>query len=1044
MTSNDMQEDSPYVFISYARPDQAVAEQVERRLRNEGVRVFRDTSEIREGANWDMTIELALRECTRMVVLLSQASMPYRKEVHREWFYFDQERKPLYPLYVEDCDRHTRFYAYNYIDARADMTNALDRLMTALQRPFDSPQANVGADRVGVFANIEVEPRTLPEILDALFEAVRHPEGAIVLSVEQVNALKDHKPADLNEYRLGRVAEWSLPRYQLDNRFVHLTLLIDKGESDPIRWQRPDETRFNDLRAVLAHAADPALVLLGAPGSGKSTLLRRFQLDHSIDRLRDSTEVVTFLVQLNGYRAPSSGMLTNPREWLSSRWRERYPALPPLDSFLKAGRVVLLLDGINEMPHISVADYHARVGLWRSFMQEAALTGNRFVFTCRSLDYSASLSSAELRVPQIEVQPMNAEQMRDFLRAYVPAHDAMIWKELDGSPQFGLFQTPYFLKLLCDQVEATRTIPKGRAALFTSFVRQVLQREINGELFQPDTLLSDRDHQKLSLRAWRTPFELPERGILIPKLSGLAFSMQSQVSQTDGAHLRIDFDAACDLLAHDRDADLIKAGVALSVLDEDLVQEEITFFHQLLQEFFAARILAERPDPALVHTEWEAEAVTPHLTDTFKKLADGDPLPLLPQTGWEETTLTAAPMSRDPNGFIRALMPHNLALAGRSAAAGEATITPALISELQSALIARGRDMRADLRARIAAGHALGALGDPRFARSTGAYGDYLLPPLASIPGGAYPIGSASDEHPDEQPAHTVDLVAFQIGVFPITNAEYRMFVAAGGYQEDRWWDSADALAWRRGEGSSDAQKEDWRGTRARLQAMSEDEIRDLIAQNRITSEQADEYIELRNASDEKFEEKLDEWYPSGITARQPEFWDDSNFNLPAQPVVGVTWFEARAYCAWLTANVGKGVYRLPTEIEIEAAARGTAGRSFAYGDRFEVERANTFESHIRRTTPIGIFDNATPEGVYDLSGNAFTWTLSIYDQESFSYPYRADDGRESLTAPDVARVLRGGSALNFQKFARASARDYYPPSERLDSFGFRVVYSEA
>ena len=98
----------------------------------------------------------------------------------------------------------------------------------------------------------------------------------------------------------------------------------------------------------------------------------------------------------------------------------------------------------------------------------------------------------------------------------------------------------------------------------------MLQREINGELFQPDTLLSDRDHQKLSLRAWRTPFELPERGILIPKLSGLAFSMQSQVSQTDGAHLRIDFDAACDLLAHDRDADLIKAGVALSVLDEDL------------------------------------------------------------------------------------------------------------------------------------------------------------------------------------------------------------------------------------------------------------------------------------------------------------------------------------------------------------------------------------------------------------------------------------------------------------------------------------------
>jgi hypothetical protein len=49
-----------------------------------------------------MTIE-ALQESQRMVLLLSDASMPYRKEVHREWFYFDQEKKPIYPIYIEDC-----------------------------------------------------------------------------------------------------------------------------------------------------------------------------------------------------------------------------------------------------------------------------------------------------------------------------------------------------------------------------------------------------------------------------------------------------------------------------------------------------------------------------------------------------------------------------------------------------------------------------------------------------------------------------------------------------------------------------------------------------------------------------------------------------------------------------------------------------------------------------------------------------------------------------------------------------------------------------
>lgn len=401
-----------YVFISYARPDQAVAEKVEAFLKAAGVRVFRDTSEIREGANWDMTIEAALRDCGRMVLLLSAASMPYRKEVHREWFYFDQMRKPIYPLYIQACDLHSRLYAYNYIDARADLQTALDRLLKDLGRDFDLPAAGTGADVIGVFPDADVAPRTLPESLQALLDAVRDPAGSVVLSVEQARAVADHKPTSLTEYRLGRIAEWSLPRYALDDHFVNLTLLLDKGETDPQRWQRAEDFRFSDLRDVLAKVPDPAFVLLGAPGSGKSTLLRRLQLDHSIDRLRDDGETgdaITFFIQLNGYRPRADGVLLDPRAWLEARWSERYPNLPPLDTYLKSGKALLLLDALNEMPHRSAAEYHARVGLWRSFAQEAAQLDNRLIFSCRSLDYSASLSSPDLRVPQIEVQPMSAE-----------------------------------------------------------------------------------------------------------------------------------------------------------------------------------------------------------------------------------------------------------------------------------------------------------------------------------------------------------------------------------------------------------------------------------------------------------------------------------------------------------------------------------------------------------------------------------------------------------------------------------------------------------
>src|SRR5262249_43509406 len=110
---------SPYVFISYAHvdADSVAAEKIESFLTSSAVRVFRDTH-IPSSANWDMTIEQALRECDRMVLLLSPASMPQRRETHREWFYFDQMRKPVHPIYIRECTFHSRMYAYNYIDAR--------------------------------------------------------------------------------------------------------------------------------------------------------------------------------------------------------------------------------------------------------------------------------------------------------------------------------------------------------------------------------------------------------------------------------------------------------------------------------------------------------------------------------------------------------------------------------------------------------------------------------------------------------------------------------------------------------------------------------------------------------------------------------------------------------------------------------------------------------------------------------------------------------------------------------------------------------------
>ncbi|MBK6770138.1 MAG: SUMF1/EgtB/PvdO family nonheme iron enzyme [Ardenticatenales bacterium] len=179
------------------------------------------------------------------------------------------------------------------------------------------------------------------------------------------------------------------------------------------------------------------------------------------------------------------------------------------------------------------------------------------------------------------------------------------------------------------------------------------------------------------------------------------------------------------------------------------------------------------------------------MDEVIDALDPADPLPPLPGTGWEETTILAAAMAADPAAFVRGVMGTNLALAGRAAAQAElrARLPEALLDELRWALVHRSRDAAADLRERIACGYAVGDLGDPRFERREGPHGAYLMPPLVAISGGVYPIG---EDEPIEWsffgstgtsrshiPRHEVTVAAFEIGQYPVTNAEWACFMAA-------------------------------------------------------------------------------------------------------------------------------------------------------------------------------------------------------------------------------------------------------------------------
>jgi formylglycine-generating enzyme required for sulfatase activity len=305
------------------------------------------------------------------------------------------------------------------------------------------------------------------------------------------------------------------------------------------------------------------------------------------------------------------------------------------------------------------------------------------------------------------------------------------------------------------------------------------------------------------------------------------------------------------------------------------------------------------------------------------------------------------------------------------------------------------------------------------------------------IEGGDYPLGSDEGLYQDEAPAHTVTLTPYAIGRFPVTKAEWQCFLEARGYEDERWWDTEAGQRWRRGEDTAEGPKRQWRDNRRSLQE-NPDRIGKLLAEARITSKQAEDWESFRTMTDA--EALLDSWYPQGRQTR-PGYWDDPAYHHPGQPVVCLSWHEARAYCAWLSAqtviDLGGRAFRLPTEAEWEAAARGREGRRYPWGPGFDPARCNTFETHVRATTPVGVFPGGdSPEGVADLAGNVWEWTGSVYSP----YPYRADDRRENQEDAEVRRVVRGGSWFFNRDYARCAYRNVNSPGYRGRFLGLRLV----
>lgn len=849
----------------------------------------------------------------------------------------------------------------------------------------------------------------------------------VLISKEQSGKLNREPARSIEQYLVSLIADPEFGPW--DAQYVPLAGVVPRPVF-PENWQGRIPIAFSLLRRqgdgperrivripidnIELVAEDYSqFVILGEPGAGKTTILQKLVLGSAKTCLVDPMNPIPLFARLNLFR----GDLT-PREFLKHRWDSklgRIANLPSFDRVLEEGNVILFLDGLNEMPRIQHVESFS---LWREFLAEFPLT--RCVFTCRTLDYINPL-----QIQQVEVVPLDDQRIVRFLSAYIGTQAQNLWDQIQHSKLLDIVRSPFLLTALAwIYANDDDHLPMRRGELLNLFVTALIERE-----------------------KMKNAHQWSNEKYFLESLERLAWSLQSK---GEGTSISVKL-AVREILPSDTDSqvqdqqvppqEIMRLAKATTLLQESS-DGYIRFQHHLFQELFAARFLVEMFEggsehemahlgelwkvPSLVEEQWLNNAQD-----------EWNPLPPLPSSGWEETAIIASSIMDDAASLIRQIGDVNPVLAGRCLNEGQAKVHAADYERIKSTLLEMLTSDTAHLRIRLAAGRVLASLGDPRFpVVLTQSNISYVKPPQVFVTGGDYFVGATRDDRlarEDEFPRHQVTLNGFWMNAFPTTIGEYRCFVEAGGYRDEQWWQSDASLRWLRGDAIPDGAIAGMLRNRQML-----------LESNRPLTYWAAFYgwrrktfefwSNLVSITEDEARGGLEQIYQERNKS-QPAYWQDDNFNELNQPVVGVTWIEAQAYCAWLSSVSGR-VYRLPTEPEWEVAVRLNSTSIYPWGNDFVAAFANTVEGRVLRPSPVGIYaKDASNAGVLDAVGNVREWTSSRYAR----YPY--DDVRHLRGQTNEGEmVVRSGAWTRSSVVVRCTFRDHFGIDFYDLNLGFRLV----
>ncbi|WP_343211472.1 SUMF1/EgtB/PvdO family nonheme iron enzyme (plasmid) [Aliisedimentitalea scapharcae] len=798
------------------------------------------------------------------------------------------------------------------------------------------------------------------------------------------------------------------------------------------------------------YESEDDLIVLGEPGSGKSTSLAATAYHFSSDwssigdkiaiwvtlaSVRESDDLDEVGLLLSG--VPEIGFLAKKFGTESS-----LSLKSELRKAISSGSAILLLDGLDEVKEFRLDAVKKAI----TFIKRKHRT-SKVIVTCRAFDYRQQIPNRKLPFEhELELLPYDSEQQQSYVESWYSA--------AVSSGRLTVDEASPLCAALIVELKTPDVGELGASPLLLALLTMIHSEE--AKLPDSRAVLCDKavEYMLADAAKWRFR-EAGQQTTATPPVISLAIDVAHaiHVSEEDldgaspsGISSREVLNFARKICEQMKDAEPTRNIPSAENLAKRLLnshgllvetsEDTYEFSHRSFQEFLAGQYYA-----AGAHDEEALNyAAKLHWREPFRLLAsfaghEGNNLyyvvSLITRLVRTENvshdfilrTLLGAEMLAEIGKRRLALHKYERVygepISGNVGETGLWGIAAEILHD-------QVEDEKMSLAERDRAGVILGQLGDPRIISPNG---ESIFENAVPIQGGLRKIGTDRLDPADLRKTggflggiRMVQLPDFKISRYPITNHEFGTFIEDGGYQNPEFWNGRLAKGWMQGTDSVlDELRSHWIET---LHLHHEKEINAGEISLEDTEREASQRIAPRNL---------------------PYYWNDRRFSAANQPVVGINFWEAKAYCAWATENARTRGWineyecvALPTEFEWEAASRPIDDdRIFPWGDNWDESKAHVRTNllNLRQPTPVGVYLENWDGGPCEMAGNVWEWTDSLFVDfdETLDAERQNDDSLEQ-------RVVRGSSWQNNPIVAACGARAVDRSYNLFYDVGFRVI----